>query len=124
MDAATILTGRPAAPAPRLLRAGPVLVELDGADLRAVRVGDAELVQRVYMAVRDAPWNTIPGVFSDWSVREDDDAFLVTFAARHMHDYGTTREQLASVAVAARQWAKLNPAAADRRPPAGWPALR
>lgn len=31
-------------------------------------------------------------------------------AARHMHDYGTTREQLASVAVAARQWAKKNPA--------------
>jgi acetyl-CoA acetyltransferase len=32
-------------------------------------------------------------------------------AARHMHDYGTTAEQLAAVAVAARQWAKLNPEA-------------
>jgi acetyl-CoA acetyltransferase len=32
-------------------------------------------------------------------------------AARHMHQYGTTREQLAAVAVAARQWAKLNPEA-------------
>ena len=30
-------------------------------------------------------------------------------ASRHMHEYGTTREQLAEVAVAARQWAKLNP---------------
>ncbi|MDO9435334.1 thiolase [Hydrogenophaga sp.] len=30
-------------------------------------------------------------------------------AARHMHEYGTTRKQLAEVAVAARQWAKLNP---------------
>ncbi len=30
-------------------------------------------------------------------------------AARHMHDYGTTPEQLAEVAVAARGWAKLNP---------------
>ncbi|MEO8176333.1 MAG: acetyl-CoA acetyltransferase [Sphingomicrobium sp.] len=29
-------------------------------------------------------------------------------AARHMHDYGTTREQLAAVAVAARQWANGN----------------
>ncbi|MBV0911845.1 acetyl-CoA acetyltransferase [Anianabacter salinae] len=35
-------------------------------------------------------------------------------AARHMHDYGTTRAQLAEVAVAARQWAKLNPAAFER----------
>ncbi len=32
-------------------------------------------------------------------------------ASRHMHEYGTTREQLAEVAVAARQWAKLNPKA-------------
>lgn len=32
-------------------------------------------------------------------------------AARHMYEYGTTREQLAEVAVAARQWAKLNPEA-------------
>ncbi|UXJ50221.1 thiolase [Pseudomonas citronellolis] len=30
-------------------------------------------------------------------------------AARHMHQYGTTREQLAEVAVAARKWAQLNP---------------
>ena len=29
-------------------------------------------------------------------------------ASRHMHEYGTTREQLAEVAVAARDWAKLN----------------
>ncbi len=32
-------------------------------------------------------------------------------AARHMHEYGTTPEQLASVAVTARQWARLNPKA-------------
>ena len=32
-------------------------------------------------------------------------------ATRHMHEFGTTREQLASVAVAARQWANLNPEA-------------
>ncbi len=32
-------------------------------------------------------------------------------ASRHMHEYGTTREQLAEVAVAARRWAKLNPRA-------------
>jgi len=30
-------------------------------------------------------------------------------ASRHMYEFGTTSEQLASVAVAARQWANLNP---------------
>ena len=37
-------------------------------------------------------------------------------AARHMHDFGTTREQLAEVAVAARKWAQLNPEAFMRKP--------
>ena len=37
-------------------------------------------------------------------------------AARHMHEYGTTREQLAEVAVAARAWANLNPEAFARGP--------
>jgi acetyl-CoA acetyltransferase len=35
-------------------------------------------------------------------------------ASRHIHEYGTTREQLAEVAVAAREWAKLNPKAFKR----------
>ena len=37
-------------------------------------------------------------------------------AARHMHQYGTTRRQLAEVAVAARQWAQKNPEAFLRDP--------
>jgi len=37
-------------------------------------------------------------------------------AARHMHRYGTTREQMADVAVAARQWAQRNPDAYVRDP--------
>lgn len=37
-------------------------------------------------------------------------------ANRHMHQYGTTRKQLAEVAVAARKWAQLNPEAVMRDP--------
>lgn len=36
-------------------------------------------------------------------------------AWRHMHEFGTTREQLAEIAVAARQWAQLNPAAWEKK---------
>jgi acetyl-CoA acetyltransferase len=35
---------------------------------------------------------------------------------RHMHEFGTSREQLAQVAVAASQWAALNPEALKREP--------
>jgi acetyl-CoA acetyltransferase len=37
-------------------------------------------------------------------------------ASRHIHEFGTTREQLAAVAVAAREWALLNPAAWEKKP--------
>ena len=37
-------------------------------------------------------------------------------ARRHMYEYGTTSAQLAEVAVAARQWATLNPSARERGP--------
>lgn len=37
-------------------------------------------------------------------------------AARHMHEFGTTREQLAQVAVSARDWALLNPDAWEKMP--------
>ena len=36
-------------------------------------------------------------------------------ASRHMHEFGTTREQLAEIAVAARKWAQLNPAAWEKK---------
>jgi acetyl-CoA acetyltransferase len=37
-------------------------------------------------------------------------------ASRHMHEFGTTREQMAAVAVAARQWALMNPVAWEKKP--------
>ena len=37
-------------------------------------------------------------------------------ATRHMHEFGTTSEQLAEVAVATRKWAAMNPKAAMRDP--------
>src|ERR1700712_5513078 len=37
-------------------------------------------------------------------------------ANRHMHEFGTTREQMAEVAVAARDWALLNPVAWEKKP--------
>jgi acetyl-CoA acetyltransferase len=40
-------------------------------------------------------------------------------ARRHMHEYGTTRRQLAAVAVAMNQWAQLNPKAFHHGKPLG-----
>lgn len=42
--------------------------------------------------------------------------YYAMVAQRHMHQYGTTREALAEVALAARRWAMLNPSAYRRAP--------
>lgn len=67
----------------RTLRAGPVTALLDGVDLRYVRIGHVELVRRVYAAVRDRDWDTVPGAISDLQVEERDDGFEVRFGVRH-----------------------------------------
>ena len=59
---------------------------------------------------------------SDWEAPYEPRYPLSAYAlatSRHMHQYGTTREQLAEVAVAAREWARLNPQALRARPADG-----
>lgn len=62
-----------------------------------------KLVQTVRPSIYEAPYKPLTPVSS-----------YALAAARHMHQYGTTKRQLAEVAVAARQWAKLNPEAYKR----------
>jgi len=57
--------------------------------------------------------NQIPSYEVPFGARLPVSAYALA-AARHMHDYGTTRVHLAEVAVAARQWAQRNPAAFER----------
>ncbi len=67
----------------RKLRAGPVEVELDGVDLRYVRAGDTELVRRLYVAVRDRNWGTLPIEIAAFELDDRADSFRLTFEARH-----------------------------------------
>ncbi len=70
----------------RRLRAGPLTCALDGVDLRYVRAGGVEVVRRIYAAVRDRNWNTIPGVPSEIEVDDGGDRFEVRFSVRHVSD--------------------------------------
>ncbi len=70
-------------PQMRTLRAGPVTMLLDGIDLRYLKIGSTELVRRVYSAVRDVDWNTLPATVTGHEVRETDGGFVVVFQAHH-----------------------------------------
>ena len=68
-------------PESRTLRAGPLTMRLEEGGLRYIRRGGVEILRRVYGAVRDRDWNTVPTVISDLEVREEADSFRVTFKA-------------------------------------------
>lgn len=70
-------------PEQRVLRAGPLTVLLDGGDLRYVRVGEREILRRVYVAVRDRNWDTIAPRVSDLRVEDHGDSFRVTYSCEH-----------------------------------------
>ena len=72
-------------PLPQLswLTAGPLTMALDGIDLRYVKLGDLEVVRRIYVGVRDREWNTIPAVASELQVHDRPDSFDVRFSVRH-----------------------------------------
>jgi hypothetical protein len=71
----------------RELRAGPLTMVLEGADLRYVRLGEVEVLRRLYAAVRDRNWGTVPAELSDFDLDARDDSFRLSFDARHaQHD--------------------------------------
>lgn len=73
----------PERPVQRWLRAGPLELILEEGDLRYVRFGDQELVRRLYGAVRDSNWGTVPGVLSKVVLQEAADSFSLTYTSTH-----------------------------------------
>jgi hypothetical protein len=65
------------------LRAGPLTLEFEEGDIRYTRLGQQELVRRVYVGIRDHNWNTIPGKQSDLKVDTANNSFTVTFDSSH-----------------------------------------
>ena len=71
-------------PARQALRAGPLALVLEAGDLRSICLGSHEIVNRIYGAVRDAAWRTIPAMLSDLHVEADHETFAVRYLATHV----------------------------------------
>ena len=73
-------------PVPRVLQAGPVVVDYNQGVLRTLRVDGREVVRMINFAVRDQDWNTVPYEVLEEQVRCDEAGFVVQcrvrFAAR------------------------------------------
>jgi D-apionolactonase len=79
--------GRDEAPSERTkVSAGRLTAELEGPDLRYVRVEGVEVVRRLYAAVRDRNWGTVPPQLANTHLEQGDDTFRLRFEARHLDE--------------------------------------
>src|SRR3954467_5163737 len=77
------LRGQASPPPERIpLRAGPLTLIFDNGDIRYVRYGEAEVLRRVYVAVRDANWRTVPFTIVEQHVEPSERSFHVRYLGR------------------------------------------
>ncbi len=65
------------------LRAGPLSLVYEAGGLRYIRLGDREILRRIYVAVRDHNWDTIPATFSNRHIDMGEETFYITYDAVH-----------------------------------------
>lgn len=61
------------------LRAGPFSLVYECGDLRSIKLGQHEVLRRVYVAIRDRNWDTIPPVFSNLQMEIGAVSFRITY---------------------------------------------
>jgi len=66
-------------PERRELRAGPLSLIYEAGDLRAIKLGDREILRRVYVAIRDHNWGTAPPALSNVCIEAGADSFRITY---------------------------------------------
>jgi hypothetical protein len=67
----------------RRLRAGPLTLSYQRGELRYIRLGDREIIRRLYVAVRDRYWGTVPGIIRDEHIDQHEDSFTIRFTSEH-----------------------------------------
>ena len=75
------------------LRAGQLQVEFQEGDLRYLCYAGQELIRRIYVAIRDVNWNTIPGQMANLATHSAEDGFRIQFDAFHQAGSLTFRWQ-------------------------------
>ena len=68
------------------LRAGPLSLLYEAGDLRYVRLGDQEILRRVYVAVRDRNWGTVTPVLSNVRLEAGADSFSISYDVENKQD--------------------------------------
>ncbi len=73
-------------PSSRPLQAGPLTLDYENGDLRGIRLGEREIVKRIYMAVRDRDWGTVRNEISGEAVEAGEDWFRISYHSENRRD--------------------------------------
>jgi hypothetical protein len=65
------------------LRAGPISLIYEEGCIRYLRLGGKEILRRIYAAVRDHEWRTVPGTIRDVKIERCEDSFSISFTSAH-----------------------------------------
>lgn len=65
------------------LRAGPLSMIYEAGDLRYIKFGNQEILRRIYAAVRDHNWNTIPMTLDEVQMNINERTFHISYLAHH-----------------------------------------
>jgi hypothetical protein len=68
------------------LRAGPLTLLYEDGDLRCIKLGEDELVRRIYAAIRDRNWGTILPKYSNTHFEIGSDRFYITYEVDNQLD--------------------------------------
>jgi hypothetical protein len=73
-------------PEQRALRAGPLTLYFENGDLRYIRLGQQEIIRRIYVAVRDRNWGTVPNLVSNIEHHIRPDSFSFRYRVNNQRD--------------------------------------
>ncbi|MFB3920904.1 MAG: hypothetical protein ACE145_04235 [Terriglobia bacterium] len=65
------------------LRAGPLTLAYEAGGLRYIRLGQREILRRIYVAVRDRNWGTVPPRISNLRKETTRDSFRISYEVTH-----------------------------------------
>jgi hypothetical protein len=75
-----------ALPVTQTVQAGPLTALFENGDLRYIRLGEHEIIRRIYAAVRDHNWFTVLPVLSNLQVEQGAASFHIRYDVEHRKD--------------------------------------
>ena len=70
-------------PQKMMLQAGPLTLTFHNGDLRYIKLGKLEILRRIYVAVRDPHWGTVPAEITNISHKVKENSFQISYDASH-----------------------------------------